>query len=77
MEYPVITNPVTGERGIVRRTPDSEQAPLVADLYAQPGAAVTGEHIHPHSTEAFTVVRGTLTFHLHGVEHQHSPAPGW
>ena len=70
MTYPVITNPVTGERGIVRRTPDSSRAPLVADLYAQPGAAVTGEHIHPHSTEAFTVVRGTLAFRLDGVEQQ-------
>ena len=57
MSYAVIENPVTGERGIVRRTPDSDSAPLIADLYAQPGAAVAGEHVHPHSTEAFTVVR--------------------
>lgn len=68
MRYPVIENPVTGERGIVRRTPHSDSAPLVADLYARPGAAVAGEHVHPHSTEAFTVVRGTLSFRLDGVE---------
>jgi mannose-6-phosphate isomerase-like protein (cupin superfamily) len=67
MSYPVIANPVTGERGIVRRVPDSDRAPLVADLYAQPGAAVAGEHVHPHSTEAFTVVRGSLDFRLDGV----------
>lgn len=73
MSYPVIENPVTGERGFVRRTPDSDHAPLVADLYAQPGAAVAGEHVHPHSTEAFTLVRGTLAFRLDGVEQHAEP----
>lgn len=73
MRYPVIENPITGERGIVRRTPDSDSAPLVADLYARPGAAVAGEHVHPHSTEAFTVVRGTLQFRLDGVERRAEP----
>lgn len=68
MGYPVNENPVTGERGILRVAPDSDDAPLVADLYAQPGAAVVGEHVHPHSTEAFTVVRGTLGVRLNGVE---------
>jgi hypothetical protein len=37
MNYPVIENPVTGERGIVRRTPVADGDPLVADLYARPG----------------------------------------
>lgn len=73
MSYPVITNPVTGERGIVRLSPESDTAPLVADLYAQPGAAVAGEHVHPHSTEAFTVVRGALTFRLDGVVRRAEP----
>jgi mannose-6-phosphate isomerase-like protein (cupin superfamily) len=68
MSYPVIDNPVTGERGIVRRAPDSASSPLVADLYARPGAAVVGEHLHPHSTEAFTVVRGTLGVKVGGAE---------
>lgn len=68
MSYPVIDNPVTGERGIVRRAPDSDSAMLVADLYARPGAAVVGEHVHPHSTESFTIVRGTLGLRLDGVE---------
>ena len=70
MSYPVLVNPVTGERGIVRRSPASEHAPLMADLYARPGAAVVGEHVHPHSTEAFTIVRGTLGVRLDGVESQ-------
>ena len=68
MPHPVIENPVTGERAVVRRAPTSGDAPLVADLYARPGAAVVGEHVHPHSTEAFTVVRGTLGLRLGGVE---------
>ncbi len=65
--HPVIENPVTGERGIVRMAPDSPGSPLVADLYARPGAAVVGEHVHPTSTETFTVVRGTLGVRLDGV----------
>jgi mannose-6-phosphate isomerase-like protein (cupin superfamily) len=68
VRYPVIDNPVTGERGIVRCAPNSDSAPLVADLYARPGAAVVGEHVHPHSTESFTVVRGTLGLRLDEVE---------
>jgi mannose-6-phosphate isomerase-like protein (cupin superfamily) len=66
--HPVIENPVTGERAIVRRAPASNRSPLVADLYARPGAAVVGEHVHPASTETFTVVRGTLGVRLDGVE---------
>ncbi len=68
MTHPVIENPVTGERAIVRRAPASNRSPLVADLYARPGAAVVGEHVHPASTETFTVVRGTLGVRLDGVE---------
>ncbi|WP_088288293.1 cupin domain-containing protein [Kineosporia sp. A_224] len=68
MRYPVIENPVTGERGIVRRAPGPAGPGLVADLYARPGAAVVGEHVHPASTEAFTVVRGTLGLRVDGTE---------
>jgi quercetin dioxygenase-like cupin family protein len=68
MSYPVVENPVTGELGIVRQAPGEAGASLVADLYARPGAAVVGEHVHPHSTETFTVVRGTLGVRLDGTE---------
>lgn len=68
MGHPVVENAVTGERGILRRAPESDAAPLIADLYARPRAAVVGEHLHPGSTEAFTVVRGTLGVRLDGVE---------
>jgi mannose-6-phosphate isomerase-like protein (cupin superfamily) len=68
VSYPVVDNPVTGERGIVRRTPDATHPTLIADLYAAPGAAVVGEHVHPRSTECFTVVRGELGVRLDGEE---------
>jgi quercetin dioxygenase-like cupin family protein len=73
MSYPVISNPVTRERGIVRRTPSEEHPALIADLYAAPGAAVVGEHVHPHSTECFTVVRGELRMRLNGEEQAVEP----
>ncbi|MDZ5663673.1 cupin domain-containing protein [Nocardioides sp. S-58] len=73
MTYPVIQNPVTKERGIVRRTPSDEHPGLIADLYAAPGAAVVGEHTHPHSTESFTVVRGELRMTLDGEERAVEP----
>jgi len=54
-------NPCTGERGIVRIAPDdSNSRLLVVDLYARPGAAVVGEHVHPGMSESFTVVTGRL-----------------
>ena len=68
MTYPVIENFVTGERGIVRRAPRTDTDPLVADLYARPGAAVVGEHVHPQATEAFTVIRGQLGTRINGQE---------
>lgn len=57
----VFENPVTGERGVVRVAPNESNGYLLAaDLYVRPGGAVTGEHVHPQFTEAFTVVRGQL-----------------
>jgi quercetin dioxygenase-like cupin family protein len=73
VSYQVVENPVTGERGIIRRPPADNQAMLVADLYAEPGAAVTGEHLHPHSTEAFTVIRGRLGMRIDGTESEAGP----
>lgn len=75
MSYSVVENPVTGERGIVRVAPTGPGAPLVADLYARPGAAVVGEHTHPYSTETFTVMRGLLGVRLDGRESHAARAP--
>lgn len=62
-------NPVTGERVVVRVPPrQSNGHLLVADLYVRPGGAVVGEHIHPATSETFTVVRGELAVRHGGRE---------
>jgi GNAT superfamily N-acetyltransferase/mannose-6-phosphate isomerase-like protein (cupin superfamily) len=62
-------NLVTGERAVVRVAPGEANGHLlVADLYLRPGGAVAGEHVHPATTEAFTVVRGRLAVRHGGRE---------
>lgn len=38
----------------------------IMDVYARPGGAVLGEHVHPFSEERFTLVRGRLRFSIGG-----------
>jgi quercetin dioxygenase-like cupin family protein len=67
-------NPVTGERGVVRIAPrQSNGHLLVVDLYVRPGGAVAGEHVHPMTTETFTVVRGELGIRHDGRELRAGP----
>jgi quercetin dioxygenase-like cupin family protein len=67
-------NPVTGERGVVRVPPRRSNGHLlVVDLYVRPGGAVAGEHIHPSTTETFTVVRGELAVRHDGRELRAGP----
>jgi quercetin dioxygenase-like cupin family protein len=62
-----LTNPVTGERGIVRVAPsDANGQTLVADLFVRPRGAVIGEHVHPAIEEVFTVVRGRIEMRIGG-----------
>ncbi len=62
------TNPVTGERCVIRRGTDQGDGLLLVDLYVQPGGAVAGEHVHPSLTERFEVLAGTVGFRKAGVE---------
>ena len=63
----VFENPVTGERAVVRLgTEDTGEDRTVVDLYIKPGSAVSGEHVHPVTEEAFTVVRGRVGFRIAG-----------
>ena len=65
----VLENPVTGERAVIRLgNEDSGEDRLVADLYVTPGGAVAGEHFHPVTEEAFTVVSGRVGFRIDGRE---------
>ncbi len=68
MTFDAVINPATGEYGVLRQAAASSEARMVADLYARPGAAVVGEHIHPRSTETFTVIRGRLGLRVDGQE---------
>jgi hypothetical protein len=63
----VIENPVTGERAVVRLgTEETGGGLLVVDALVKPGAAVSGEHVHPVIEECFTVVGGRVGFLLDG-----------
>jgi hypothetical protein len=48
---------------------------LVVDLYVRPGGAVA-EHVHPMTTETFTVVRGQLGVRHDGRELRRAPGHG-
>ncbi|MFB9414302.1 MULTISPECIES: cupin domain-containing protein [Dactylosporangium] len=63
----VYENPRCGEKVVVR-TPSSQTGGerTVMDVYATPGGAVSGEHIHPVSAERFTLVRGRVAFLIGG-----------
>lgn len=68
-----LSNPKTGERGVVRVAPSPENGyTLVADLFVQPGGAVVGAHWHPTIEEAFTVQRGQVGMRI-GSQTQVAP----
>jgi quercetin dioxygenase-like cupin family protein len=73
MTFDVLANPRTGEYGVLRRPATDEHATTIADLYAAPGATVAFEHIHPGSTETFTVVRGHLGLSVNGRKSKAGP----
>ncbi|BCH23315.1 cupin [Mesorhizobium sp. L-8-10] len=63
----VYENRVTGEYAVVLRgSEDRGDGPGIAHLTARPGAAVVGEHFHPHMVERFTVLRGQLNARIGG-----------
>lgn len=63
----VYENRVTGEYVVILRgTEDRGEGPGIAHLTARPGAAVVGEHFHPHMIERFTVLRGRLDARIAG-----------
>lgn len=74
MTFDVLENPATGERAVVRQHASAANGQLtVGDLYASPGAAVVGEHLHPRAVETFTVVRGVVGLTAAGVPDQAAP----
>ena len=64
-----LDNPVTGEFGVLAKTPwEGEDRSFEGELSVQPGGAVIGEHIHHNFEERFTVTAGQITFRLDGSE---------
>jgi quercetin dioxygenase-like cupin family protein len=65
----VYVNPASGERAVVQvGTEETGGSRLVVDLYLRPGGGMTGKHYHPAMTERFSVVSGSITFTLNGVQ---------
>jgi mannose-6-phosphate isomerase-like protein (cupin superfamily) len=63
----VYENRVTGEYAVILRgSEDRDNGPGIACLTARPGAAVVGEHFHPHMAERFSVLSGTLDARIDG-----------
>lgn len=69
-----VENRKTGELGVLRVAPEENGGRrLEADLFALPGAAVLGEHVHDHLDERFTVISGGLDLRRDGVEGSAGP----
>ena len=57
----MLTNPVTKERMTFLKTAAETNGEYVLiELRAAPGAVVAAAHVHPHQTETFEVISGTL-----------------
>ena len=74
----VYTNPVTGERVVLREGSEDGRDPehVIADLYVEPGGAVAGEHVHDSMWERFEVIAGRVGFRLDGEEKIAGPGEG-
>lgn len=60
-------NPITGERATILELPtQNPEGRAVAELTAQVGARVVGEHSHPAIVERFTCLEGELTVKRNG-----------
>ena len=61
-------NPVTGEYArILEMAWQNPEGRVKGEMLAKVGSRVVGVHLHPGSTERFTVVEGELTVSLDGV----------
>ncbi len=71
----VFTNPVTGERAVVRVGTEDGDDPGhgLVDLHVQPGGAVVGEHVHPALYERFEVLSGRIAFRVNGKQQEAGP----
>lgn len=63
-----LVNPVTGEYArILEMAWQNPEGRVKGEMLAKVGSRVVGAHLHPGSTERFTVLEGELTVNLNGV----------
>ena len=71
----VYTNPVTGERCVVRSgDEEGDPARVVVDLHVTSGGRVAGAHVHPSFSERFEVLSGTVGMRV--GDHEAVGGPG-
>jgi quercetin dioxygenase-like cupin family protein len=67
-----IENPVTGESMTFLLTGEDTSGELLRiDMRVQAGGFVSGEHIHPHQEERFSIDRGQITLRVDGNERRY------
>jgi quercetin dioxygenase-like cupin family protein len=60
-----ITNPVTGETLVFRKTSaDTNGESVIVEAYVEPNGAVAAAHVHPAQEERFEVLSGELEFRV-------------
>ena len=60
-----ITNPVTGETLVFRKTSaDTNGEAVVVEAFVEPDGAVAAAHVHPEQEERFEVLSGELEFRV-------------
>jgi quercetin dioxygenase-like cupin family protein len=60
-----ITNPVTGETLVFRKTcAETNGAAVLVEVFVEPDGAVAAAHVHPAQEERFEVLAGELEFRL-------------
>jgi quercetin dioxygenase-like cupin family protein len=62
---PVIENPISGERIVIRESGEDNGGELLSfDLFLPPGTHVPAGHVHPKQEERFTIVAGQMRFRV-------------
>jgi quercetin dioxygenase-like cupin family protein len=62
-----VENPLTGERLVFHETARDTGGEYVRfEAFIQPGGCLAAGHVHPHQTETFEMVSGTLTIQIAG-----------
>jgi mannose-6-phosphate isomerase-like protein (cupin superfamily) len=61
----VIANPVTGEKlRFLKTAADTAGEAVVVEVTVEPNGFVAAAHVHPHQSERFAIVSGTVGFRL-------------